>query len=96
MVTTTHWEAPQFSCNTPDQTQEWKHFYTRVLDFLESLYIDLKRQDENKHGWNQIKIIFQDEDRQTMQTMIDNNTIMQEDQQTPTKALKSHPVMHKR
>ena len=41
--TATHWEAPQFSFNTPDQTQEWKNFYTRVLDFLESLDIDPER-----------------------------------------------------
>ena len=33
--------------------------------------------------------MFQDEDRQTLQTMIDNNTIPAEDQQTPTKALKA-------
>ena len=32
--------------------------------------------------------MFQGEDRQTLQTMIDNDTITQEDQQTPTKALK--------
>ena len=45
----THWEAPQFSFNSPDQTQEWKNFYTRVLDFLETLDIEPERQDENKH-----------------------------------------------
>ena len=87
--TATRWEAPQFSFNTPDQTQEWKNFYTRVLDFLETLDIDPERQDENKHGWKQIKMMFQGEDRQTLRTMIDNNTITAEDQQTPTKALKA-------
>ena len=87
--TATQWEAPQFSFNTPDQTQEWKNFYTRVLDFLETSDIDPERQDENKHGWKQIKMMFQGEDRQTLQTMIDNNTITAEDQQTPTKALKA-------
>ena len=55
---------------------------------METLDIDPERQDENKCGWKQIKMMFQDEDRQTLQTMIDNNTISQEDQQTPTKALK--------
>ena len=34
-------------------------------------------------------MMFQGEDRQTLQTMIDNNTITAEDQQTPTKALKA-------
>ena len=87
--TATRWEAPQFSFNTPDQTQEWKNFYTRVLDFLEMLDIDPERQDENKCGWKQIKMIFQGEDRQTLQTTIDNKTITTEDQQTPTKALKA-------
>ena len=37
---TTRWEAPQFSFNSPQQTQEWKNFYTRVLDYLETLDID--------------------------------------------------------
>ena len=85
----THREAPQFSFNAPDQTQEWKNFYTRVLDFLETLNIDSERQDENKHGQKQIKMMIQGDDRQILQTMIDNNTITQEDQQTPTRALKA-------
>ena len=87
--TATWWEAPQFSFNTPDQTQEWKNFYTRVFDFLETLDIDPERQDKNKCGWKQIKMMFQGDDRQTLQTMIDNNTITAEDQQTPTNALKA-------
>ena len=60
-----------------------------MLDFLETLDIDPERQHENKHGWKQIMIMFQCEDQQTLQTMIDNNTITQEDQLTPTKALKA-------
>ena len=34
-------------------------------------------------------MLFQGEDQQTLQTMIDNNTITPEDQLTPTKALKA-------
>ena len=60
---TTHMEAPQFSFNAPDLTQERKNFYTRALDFLETCNIDPERQDENKHGWKQIKMMFQGEDR---------------------------------
>ena len=45
---TTCWETPKSSFNTPDQIQEWKIFYTRVLDFLETLDIDPERQDETK------------------------------------------------
>ena len=59
---TTCWEAPQFSFNTPDQTQECKNFYTRVLHFLETLDIDPERQDEKKHGGKQINMMFQGED----------------------------------
>ena len=58
-------------------------------DFLETLDIDPERQDENKHSWKQIKMMFQGDDRQTLQTIINNNTIIAEDQQTPTKALKA-------
>ena len=56
---------------------------------METLDIDPDGQGENKHGWMQIKMMFQGEDRQTLQTMIDNSTITQGDQQTPTKALKA-------
>ena len=86
---TTEWEAPQFSFNTPDQTQEWKTFYTRVPDFLETLDIDPGKQDETKRGWKQIKKMFKGEDRQALQTLIDNNTISPEDQLTPVSALKA-------
>ena len=37
---TARWEAPQFSFNSPQETQEWKNIYTRVLDYLETLDID--------------------------------------------------------
>ena len=86
---TAQWEAPQFSFNTPDQTQEWKTFYTRVLNFLETLDIDPEKQDESKRGWKQIKMMFKGEDRQALQTLIDNNTISPEDQLTPISALKA-------
>ena len=90
--TATHWEAPQFSFNAPDQTQEWKNFYTRVLDFLETLNIDPERQDESKCGWKQIKMMFQGDDRQTLQIMSDNNIITPEHLQE----LSNRPVMYKR
>ena len=63
--------------------QEWKTFYTRVLDFLETLDIDPEKQDETKCGWRQIKMMFQGEDRQAV------HTITPEDQLTPTCALKA-------
>ena len=42
--------------------QEWKTFYTRILDFPEILDIDPEKQDETKQGWRQIKMMFQGED----------------------------------
>ena len=73
----------------PDQTQEWKTFYTRVLNILEILDIDPEKQDKTKRGWKQIKMMFKGEDRQALQTLIDNNTISPEDQLTPVSALKA-------
>ena len=69
--------------------QERKIFYTRVLDILETLDIDPEKQHETKCGWKQIKMMFQGEDQQALQKMIDNNTITPEDQLTPMKALKA-------
>ena len=86
---TARWEAPQFSFNLPQQTQEWKNFYTRVLDYLETLDIDPEAQDDTRCGWKQIKMMFQGEDRQALQSLIDNNTITPEDQKTPKCALKA-------
>ena len=71
---TARWEAPQFSFNSLQQTKEWNNFYTRVLDYLETLDIDQEAQ---------IKMMFQGEDRQALQSLIDNNTITPEDQKTP-------------
>ena len=69
---TARWEAPQFSFNSPQQTQEWKSFYTRVLDYLETLDIDPEVQDDTRHGWKQMKMMFQ-EDRQALQSLIEQH-----------------------
>ena len=79
-----HWEAPKFSFNVENQAKEWKKFHTRVIDFLEDLNIDPDTPDESKRGWCQIKMMFQDEDREALQALLDNNTITPEDQLTPT------------
>ena len=84
-----HWEALKFSFNTEDQATEWKQFYKCALDYLETLDIDPDKQDENKRGWHQIKMMFQGDYRQTLQDLIDNNIITPEDQLTPTSALKA-------
>ena len=67
----------------------WKSFYTRVLDFLEALDIDPDVEDQGKKGWRQIKMMFKDEDRLALQTLIDNQTITPAAQQTPSLALKA-------
>ena len=84
-----HWEAPKFSFNSPNQVAEWQAFYTQALDFLEALDIDPEAADQNKRGWRQIKMMFEGEDHQALQTLIDNKTVTPEDQQTPVQALKA-------
>ena len=84
-----HWEAPKFSFTTEDQAAEWKKFYIHALDYLETLDIDPEKQGQNKRGWCQIKMMFQGDNRQTLQDLIDNNTITAEDQLTPTSTLKA-------
>ena len=86
---TSRWEAPKFSFNSEDQAAAWREFYMSTIDYLESLDIDTEAEDENKKGWKQIKMMFTGEDRQELQTLIDNNTITQEDQCTPIRALKA-------
>ena len=84
-----HWETPKFSLTTEDQAAEWKKFYMCALDYLETLDIDPEKQNKNKIGWHQIKMMFQGYDRQTLQDCTDNNTITAEDQLTPTSTLKA-------
>ena len=86
---TTRWEAPTFSFNADNQPAAWREFYIRALDYLETLNIDPEQEDQHKKGWKQIKMMFTREDRQALQTMIDNNTITQADQHTPGQALKA-------
>ena len=86
---TPRWEAPQFSFNTDNQPAVWREFYIRALDYLETLDIDSEEANQTKKGWKQIKMMFTGEDRQALQTMIDNNTITQQDQCTLKQALKA-------
>ena len=86
---TTRWTAPTFSFNTEDQPAAWREFYTRVIDYLETIDIDPEQEDQHKRGWKQIEMMFTGEDRQALQTMIDNNIITPADQHTPIQALKA-------
>ena len=67
----------------------WKSFYTRALNFLEALDIDPNVEDQGKKGWRQIKMMFEDEDCQALQTLINNQTIFPQAQWTPSLMLKA-------
>ena len=86
---TPRWEAPNFSFNADNQPAVWREFYMRALNYLETLDIDPEKADQTKKAWKEIKMMFTREDRQTLQTMIDNNTITAEHQLTPINALKA-------
>ena len=72
-----------------NQPVAWREFHIRALDYLETLNIDPEKADQTKKGWKQIKMMFAGEDRQALQTMIDNNTITAEHQLTSIHALKA-------
>ena len=84
---TLHWKAPKFSFTCQNQPEEWKLFYTRALDFLGALGINTDEEDQGKKGWCQIKIMFEGDDHQALQTLIDNNTILPDAQYTHTLSL---------
>ena len=67
----------------------WKDFYIRAIDYLKTIDIDPRKEDQQLKGWKQIKMMFTGEDRRALQTLIDNNTITAADQCTPTLALKA-------
>ena len=85
MSTAHHWEAPKFSFNSPNQVAEWQTFYTRALDFQEALDIDPEAADQNICRWRQRKMMFEGEDHQALQTLIDINAVTLEAQQTQCK-----------
>ena len=84
-----NWTAPTFSFDTADQCTAWSHFYLRALDYLELLRIQPKEEEQLKRGWEQITTMFTGENRQILQTLIDNNIITAADQRTPILALKA-------
>ena len=83
------WTAPTFPYDATDQPTPWRDFYLRALDYLEMLKIKSEEEDQEMRGWTLIKLMFTGEDRQALQTLIDNNTITAADQCTPTLALKA-------
>ena len=80
------WEAAQFTFNAEDQAAEWQIFYIKAIDYLEALDIDPDQEDDTRRGWKQIKMMFKG---QTLQTLLENNTITQKGQCIPSKALQA-------
>ena len=84
-----NWTAPTFSFDAADQPNTWIDFYYRAQDYLEVLRIQPTEEDQLKRGWEQITTMFTGENRQILQTLIDNNKITETDQRTPILALKA-------
>ena len=62
-------------------------FYTRVFSYLEALDINAEEANDHKIGWKHLKIMFECEDQQTLQTLNDKGTIIPESQKTPQQVL---------
>ena len=90
------WEAPKFSFTSQNQAEDRKQFYTRVLAFLKTLDINPDEEDQGKKGWCQIKMMFEGDDCQALQTLINNNTISPDAQHTPILALNAVQSVVKR
>ena len=57
--------------------------YKRATDYLEVLDIYVDTPDEMKREWKEVMMIFQGDDKKTLQALEENNTITQEIQHTP-------------
>ena len=82
-----HWEAPTFHFNSPNQSEDWSAFYTRALDYLDTLDIELDTADESHKGWKQLKLMFEGEDRKALQSLIDSGVMTPEHMLKPKAAL---------
>ena len=76
-----------FHFNSPYQSEDWRTFYTRAFNYLDALDIKPDQTDDNSKDWKQLKLMFESEDRQAVQTLIDNQTIMPEDIKKPRATL---------
>ena len=75
--------SPKVQLNTPQQSKDWRSFYTKAINYLETLNIDATESNDNKTSWKQLKIVFRGEDRQ----LINNETITPESQKVPQSVL---------
>ena len=70
------WEVPKFSFNVHNQAEQWKLFYTRAVNFLKALDIIPDEEDQTNREWHQIKMMFEGNDRQALQTPLSIYTII--------------------
>ena len=71
---------PQYLVSAPNKADEWKAFYIRTVDILEAVDISSESEENAKKGWKQLWMMFEGEDCQDPQTLIDNGT--PQDQET--------------
>ena len=77
------WEAPTFHFSSPNQSEDWSTFYTRALDYLDTLDIEPRAADQSCKGWKQLKLMFEGEDRKALQSFIDSGVMTAEHMLTP-------------
>ena len=82
-----HWEAPTFHFNSPNQSEDWSTLYTRALDYLDALDIEAEVADESCKGWKQLKLMFEGDDRKAHQSLIDSGVGTAEHMLKPKAAL---------
>ena len=46
-----------FHFNSPTQSEDWRTFYTRALDYLDALEIEPDQADVNHKGLKQMKLV---------------------------------------
>ena len=80
-------DAPTFQFNSPNQSEDWKAFYTRALDYLDALDIETDEADDFSKGWKQLKLTFGRDDREALQIGMNNCTITGESVKIPQFAL---------
>ena len=81
------WKAPTFHFNSPNQSEDWSTFYTRALDYLDALDIELEAADESCKGWKQLKLMLEGEDRKALQSLVDSGVVTAEHMLRPKTAL---------
>ena len=52
------WKALTFHFNSPNQSADWRAFYTRTLNYLDALDIETEQADDHHNGWKQLKLMF--------------------------------------